>query len=254
MRVGMGAAALGLAAACTPAEGPSSGSTGNGSAGGATGGGTSADGEIPEETAGPFPGNGSNGPDALEESGIVRSDVRSSFGGSTTVAEGIPLTLELTVTDLAGGGGGFADVAVYVWQCDREGRYSLYSDGVENENYLRGVQVADANGGVSFTTIYPACYPGRWPHIHFEVYPDSDAIVDSTNAIATSQVALPEDVSDAVYATAGYEQSVQHLSELTLESDNVFGDDGGGLQLAEVTGTVDGGFHAVLTVGVDTRT
>ena len=36
--------------------------------------------EIPEETAGPYPGDGSNGPNVLTESGIVRSDIRSSFG------------------------------------------------------------------------------------------------------------------------------------------------------------------------------
>ena len=53
----------------------------------------------PEETAGPFPGDGSNGVNILTESGVVRSDIRASFGSSTTVAEGVPLTIELTVTD-----------------------------------------------------------------------------------------------------------------------------------------------------------
>jgi protocatechuate 3,4-dioxygenase beta subunit len=41
---------------------------------------------------------------------------------------------------------------------------------VTTESYLRGVQVTDSNGQVTFTTIYPACYSGRWPHIHFEVF------------------------------------------------------------------------------------
>ena len=58
---------------------------------------------IPEETAGPFPGDGSNGVNVLTESGVVRSDIRSSFGSSTTVAEGVPLTIELTVADTAAG-------------------------------------------------------------------------------------------------------------------------------------------------------
>ena len=57
---------------------------------------------IPEETAGPFPGDGSNGPNVLAQSGVVRSDIRSSFGSSTTVAEGVPLTIELTIQDAAG--------------------------------------------------------------------------------------------------------------------------------------------------------
>ena len=67
----------------------------------ACGAGTTAPGEIPDETAGPYPGDGSNGPDVLEQSGIVRSDIRSSFGGSGGTAEGVPMTLELTVADLA---------------------------------------------------------------------------------------------------------------------------------------------------------
>ena len=35
--------------------------------------------KIPEETAGPFPGDGSNGPNALRTSGVVRSDIPSRF-------------------------------------------------------------------------------------------------------------------------------------------------------------------------------
>ncbi|HEY5980563.1 MAG TPA: intradiol ring-cleavage dioxygenase [Microlunatus sp.] len=210
--------------------------------------------EIPDETAGPYPGDGSNGPDVLEESGIVRSDIRSSFGTSTTTAEGVPLDFELTILDLAKDSAPFAGVAVYAWHCDREGRYSMYSEGVENENYLRGVQVSDDDGTVRFTSIVPACYTGRWPHIHFEVYPDEASISDSTKAIATSQLALPKDVVDVVYATEGYEQSVGNLAQLTLESDNVFGDDGAAHQLAAMTGDVARGYVATLTAPVDTST
>src|SRR6266498_4894136 len=59
--------------------------------------------EVPDETAGPYPGDGSNGPDVLAESGIVRGDIRRSFGSSTTQAEGIPLTIALTVRDAGTG-------------------------------------------------------------------------------------------------------------------------------------------------------
>ena len=210
--------------------------------------------EIPDETAGPYPGDGSNGPDVLEESGIVRRDIRSSFGSSTTTAGGVPLEFELTLLDLARDAAPFAGVAVYAWHCDREGRYSMYSEGVENENYLRGVQVSDADGKVRFTSIVPACYSGRWPHIHFEVYPDEASTTDSTKAIATSQLALPKEMVDAVYATTGYEASVANLAQITLDSDNVFGDDGAVHQLATVTGDVASGYVATLTVPVDTAT
>ena len=45
---------------------------------------------IPEETAGPYPGDGSNGPDVLTQDGVVRADIRSSFGGATGTASGVP--------------------------------------------------------------------------------------------------------------------------------------------------------------------
>jgi protocatechuate 3,4-dioxygenase beta subunit len=139
--------------------------------------------------------------------------------------------------------------AVYLWHCDRLGRYSLYSSGVTNQNYLRGVQEADANGLVSFTTIFPACYSGRWPHIHFEVYPSLAAATNVANKIATSQIALPKSACDLVYATAGYEASVTNLAQVTLASDTVFSD-GSSLELATVTGSVVAGFTATLTVAV----
>lgn len=245
----LGAGALALAA-CSPR------STDSGSSSTATSGSTASgvsDGEIPDETAGPYPGDGSNGPDVLEDSGIVRSDIRSSIDGGAT-AEGVPMTLNLTILDMANDDVPFADVAVYVWHCDAQGLYSMYSEGVEDETYLRGVQVADADGTVSFTSIFPACYTGRWPHIHFEVYPDVDSITDSTNAIATSQIALPEDVCDTVYALDAYSGSSQNLSQVSLDSDNVFGEDGGALQLATVTGDATSGYTVSLTVRVDTTT
>jgi protocatechuate 3,4-dioxygenase beta subunit len=245
--LGAGAATAGLAA-CAAAE-PNGTSNGAGSATASESAGSDATGEIPEETAGPYPGDGSNGPDVLEQSGIVRADIRSSIGDASGTAEGVPMTLELTVADLASGGA-FEGVAVYVWHCTREGGYSMYSRGVENENFLRGVQIADGTGKVSFTSVFPACYDGRWPHIHFEVYPDQASITDASKVIATSQVALPQDVCATVYAEEGYEQSVSNLSRVSLASDNVFGDDGGVSQLATVTGDVTGGYTVALNVGV----
>jgi protocatechuate 3,4-dioxygenase beta subunit len=206
--------------------------------------------EIPEETAGPFPGDGSNGPDVLSDSGVVRKDIRSSFGSSTTVATGIPLTIRFAVLDLAKACEPYAGAAIYAWHCDQAGRYSMYSQGVEGENYLRGVQAAGDDGIVEFTSVFPACYSGRWPHIHFEVYPSLEAATDSANQIATSQIALPKDISDEVYATSGYEQSVSNMNGVSLERDNVFGDDAGVHQLATMSGNVSSGYTAALTIGV----
>ena len=246
--LGLGAASLSLAACGV-------GSTGTPSSSATTTGTTARTiGEIPDETAGPYPGDGSNGPDVLEQSGIIRSDLRSSFGASSGTAQGVPMDLELTIKDLASDGAPFAGVAVYVWHCNAAGEYSMYSAGSTDQNYLRGVQIADATGTVTFTSIFPACYSGRWPHIHFEVYPDQASITDVSSVLATSQVALPQDACDQVYAQAGYESSVANLAEVSLQSDNVFGDDAAAGQLATVSGDVSSGFSVSLTVGVDTAT
>ncbi|MCY1019658.1 intradiol ring-cleavage dioxygenase [Pyxidicoccus sp. MSG2] len=204
---------------------------------------------IPTETAGPYPGDGSNGPNVLTQSGIVRSDIRSSVGPYTGTAGGIPLTVTLTLINSAGSCAALTGYAIYIWQCDREGSYSLYSSGVTNQNYLRGVQATNAQGQVTFTTIFPGCYSGRWPHIHFEIYPSLASATSAANKLATSQLALPKATCDAVYATTGYSTSVTNLSRISLSTDNVFRD-GWTSQLASVTGNTTSGYLATLNVPI----
>jgi protocatechuate 3,4-dioxygenase beta subunit len=204
---------------------------------------------IPEETAGPFPGDGSNGVNVLTESGVVRSDIRSSFGAASGVAEGVPMTMSLTVRDTANGGAPKAGAAVYVWHCDRDGLYSLYSDGATDQNYLRGVQETGDDGVVTFTSIYPACYSGRWPHVHFEVYPSLAEATAAGSKLATSQIALPADVSAEVYASDGYEQSVRNFSQVSLDTDMVFRD-GAELETPSVTGSIPDGYVVALDIGI----
>ena len=203
---------------------------------------------IPEETGGPYPGDGTNGPNVLTESGIVRSDIRTSFGDASGTAAGVPITIDLTVLDSATGGA-LNGAAVYVWHCDQEGRYSMYTQGAADQNYLRGVQEADNSGRVEFTSIFPAAYSGRWPHIHFEVYPSLSEATSAGSPITTSQLALPQDTCEAVYATDGYRASVRNLSQTSLDTDMVFRD-GYSQQLATVTGNVDDGYTVALNVPV----
>ncbi len=47
---------------------------------------------------------------------------------------------------------------------------------------------------------------------------------------------------------------MQNLSQVSLDSDGVFSDDGGASQLATVTGDVSSGLSVSLAVGVDTTT
>jgi protocatechuate 3,4-dioxygenase beta subunit len=253
--LGVGAAGVGSLAlvACSDNSSSSAATSSSDSSSSSAASGDLPDAEIPDETAGPYPADGTNGPDVLEESGIERSDIRSNIGEDNPV-DGVPLEFTLTITDMANDDAPYEGVAVYAWHCNALGEYSMYSEGVEDDTWLRGVQVADENGEVTFTSIVPACYTGRWPHIHFEVYPDIDSITDAENAISTSQLAIPEDVATVVYELDTYEGSSDNMSDVTLESDNVFGDDGGELQVATMSGDVDSGYTASLTARVDTST
>ena len=203
---------------------------------------------VPEEIEGPFAGDGSNGPNVLDQTGVVRNDIRSSFAGLVGTADGVRMVIELALVS-AVTCDPLRNRAVYVWHCDRLGRYSLYSAGVSNQNYLRGVQSTEANGKVRFTSIFPACYAGRWPHIHFEVFQSVGSATNASNKRSTSQIALPKAACDLVYATPGYEQSATNLGQVTLASDSVFRE-GSSLQLATVTGTVAMGLTVMLTAAV----
>jgi protocatechuate 3,4-dioxygenase beta subunit len=213
---------------------------------------------TPTETAGPYPADGSTASNqklnALVLSGIVRSDIRASFGSASGVAPGVPMTITLTLVDTNNDCAPLEGYAVYLWHCTRDGTYSMYSTGVTGENFLRGIQVSDSSGKVTFTTIFPACYSGRWPHVHFEVYPNLTAATDSSavsDYALVTQLAMPAAACAQVYGqVSGYEASVGNFANTTLASDNVFGNDSAALQLATVSGSVANGFTTALQVGV----
>lgn len=253
--VGCGGGSSGSAASASGGTGSSSSSSSSSSSGGAS----AACVTNAAETNGPYPSDGSNTvngmvSNVLAQSGVVRADIRSSFGASTNTAAGVRLDLTLKVLNSNNSCASLAGYAVYLWHCTRDGLYSLYSNGVLNENFLRGVQVTDANGEITFTTVFPGCYAGRYPHIHFEVYPSLSQATLYTNRVLTSQIALPRDVCSTVYSGAtGYSASVTNLSGVTLANDNVFGDNSTS-QMAQMTAAVSGsvaaGYTGSVVVGV----
>lgn len=209
---------------------------------------------IPEETGGPYPGDGTNSntsgvANALIMAGIVRSDIRASINGATGVAQGTPLTIKLKLVNVKSSCATLAGATVYLWHCDRDGRYSMYSSGITAENYLRGVQEADSSGIVTFQTIFPGCYDGRMPHVHFEVYPTLASATSASNRIKTSQFGFPNATLTEAYTATGYGTSVTNLARISYATDNVFSD-GTTLQIVSVTGNVTQGYVATLTVGV----
>jgi len=209
---------------------------------------------IPEETGGPYPGDGTNSNNSgvvnvLTQSGAVRSDIRSSFNGPTGVAAGVPLTIKLQIVNANGSCAVLSGYAVYLWHCDRDGNYSLYSNGVTDQNYLRGVQASDSSGNLTFQTIFPGCYAGRMPHVHFEVYPTLAKSSSAANRIKTSQFTFPMATLNEVYAASGYSTSVRNLAQISYATDGIFSD-GYALQMAAVSGNVTDGYVMTLTVGV----
>jgi protocatechuate 3,4-dioxygenase beta subunit len=205
---------------------------------------------VPSETAGPYPADGSNGPDVLTQDGVVRSDIRSSFGSYHGAASGLPLTMKVTVLDLGNGCTPLAGAALYAWHCDADGRYSMYSPGATNQNWCRGVQVTDGTGTATFTTVFPGAYLGRWPHVHFGVYPNVAAATGGGTKLVTSQMAMPEDACASVYAQSGYEASARNFPQTPLSRDLIFSD-GVSQQLATVTGTPGSGLTSTLTIAVN---
>ena len=209
---------------------------------------------IPEETGGPYPADGTNSSNgkvanALVLSGIVRKDIRWSVAGASGVAMGVPLTIRLKLVNVADNCAAASGATVYLWHCDRDGNYSMYSGAISAENYLRGVQEADADGIVTFTTIFPGCYDGRMPHVHFEVYPTLAKATSAANRVKTSQFTFPMATLNEAYTATGYSASVANLSRISYASDNVFGD-GTSLQMASMSGDIVNGYVADLTVGV----
>jgi protocatechuate 3,4-dioxygenase beta subunit len=246
--------ATGIALSACGGGGGGAGTTEASSTGTGNSGSSTACAVIPEETGGPYPGDGTNSSvngvaNALILAGVIRRDIRSSFAGSTGLAAGVPLTIKLQLVNASANCAALPGAAVYLWHCDRDGNYSMYSSGVTNENYLRGVQEADSTGMVTFTTIFPGCYAGRMPHIHFEVYPTLAKASSASNRIKTSQLGFPAATLTEVYASSGYEASVRNLAGMSYATDNVFSD-GTSLQIASVTGTPSLGYVATLTVGV----
>ena len=173
---------------------------------------------VPELTEGPYYVDG-----ALE-----RSDIRTDSADGAA-SEGVPLVLNWVVSTVDGDGCLPLEGAVVdVWHCDAEGVYSGVSErgfDTTGHDFLRGVQRTDADGRATFQTIYPGWYQGRAVHIHFKIRTDPD---DAAGYELTSQLFFPDDLNDAVFASAPY----QGNPDTPNDSDGIFGQSDGTTLLA----------------------
>jgi protocatechuate 3,4-dioxygenase beta subunit len=211
----------------------------------------------PTETEGPFPGDGSNNAhgtlaNVLKSSGIVRRDMRTNIAKTAIAAEGQAFDLEITLVNVRQACTPLAGHAIYLWHCDALGRYSIYD--LPNASYLRAVGVTDSVGNAAFTTIFPGCYPGRYPHIHFEVYMSLERATSYKNRLLTSQMAMPADACRTIYAASKrYGASAANFTSVSVERDDVFADSTPrqiAAQTPMVTGDASGAYKGVLTIGI----
>lgn len=214
----------------------------------------------PEETQGPFPADGSNRAhgtlaNVLNDSGIVRKDLRPSLGTSATRADGVELRLTAHLVAVGPGCASLSGHAIYLWHCDAAGRYSIYE--LPNMSYLRGVGITDANGKATFVTILPGCYRGRYPHMHFEVYPSIEKATDYNNRLLTSQLAIPAEVCREVYGrNPAYHASIETFAHTSLQGDGIFADNTPkqlAAQTLTMTKSADGCYVATVTIGINSK-
>jgi protocatechuate 3,4-dioxygenase beta subunit len=132
---------------------------------------------TPAKTVGPY----------FVDEKLQRSDVRSNTGDGAVQA-GVPLTLRMFVFDAGRDCAPVQGATVDIWHVNA---ICLYSDvaqnGTSGQNWLRGFQTKDADGLVTFRTIWPGWYTGRAVHIHFKVRVSNGS---ATTLEFTSQMSL----------------------------------------------------------------
>ncbi|WP_395632915.1 T9SS type A sorting domain-containing protein [Flavobacterium sp.] len=189
------------------------------------------------ETAGPFP---TINPANYSISNIV---------GDRT---GIAFTININIANINASCAAYQGVIVDIWHCDKDGYYSQYGGtamqtvNYTSNNFLRGRQVSNASGVVSFTSIFPGWYQSRATHIHVHIYNASGT------SLLVTQIAFPEGTNSAVVlanAATAYGYTKGMTGYTYNASDNVFSD-GVTSEMSTVTGSVSGGFTLAHTIYV----
>lgn len=191
----------------------------------------------PQQTEGPY----------FVDERLLRSDIREDPATGRTTA-GIPLALTLNISQVRADGScaALSGAEVHLWQCDATGEYSDVKDRLfdnTGKKFLRGHQITNAAGAVSFTTIYPGWYPGRAVHIHFKVRTPAGA--ERAHEF-TSQFYFDESFTDRVFAAPPY--STHAGSRTRNEQDNIYRN--GGTQLMLPVREAGKRYEAAFNVGM----
>ena len=192
----------------------------------------------PEQTEGPY----------YVDERQRRSDIRvEPTDGS--VKAGVPLALTFRVFQIGDSCTPLAGATVDVWHCDAQGDYSDVTDRTEGfdtvgQTWLRGYQITDEDGEVTFKTIYPGWYRGRAVHIHFKIRASTSA---GASYEFTSQLYFDDALSDRVFTQEPY---VTGEARGVLNANDMIFSGGGDQLLLALTETGEG-YATTFDIGID---
>jgi protocatechuate 3,4-dioxygenase beta subunit len=242
---------VGLAVGCGGSEGASGSPSDAGPEGSSGGDARTASGDTGSGEAGAcdVTPEGEIGPYFADDSaaGFNRSNVLSNLDG-TGIQPGVALTLNVTVVDANDGCAPYVGAQVDIWHCNASGVYSdIASEGTASEQWLRGYQLTDSGGRVTFRTIIPGWYPGRTTHIHLRVrssYSEASSTTDETN---TTQCFFDQTFVDTLYTTVA-PYSTGGKNPTTNAGDHVYAQEEDGANLLSLSGDDTNGYTASLTI------
>jgi protocatechuate 3,4-dioxygenase beta subunit len=189
---------------------------------------------APEVTEGPF----------WVDEKLNRSDV-------TDGQSGVPLAITLNIVDSDDECSAYAGATVDIWHANPDGNYSdepagMGNDDTQGQTFLRGYQVSDAKGQVTFQTIYPGFYSGRTVHIHVRIRTFDG---NSTTTNFTTQLFFDEATNNTVFASGNYSGGTRNT---TNGSDMVYAEEqqDGNILLVPLTGSVANGYKGSVTVAL----
>ncbi len=196
----------------------------------------------------PTPG-GEIGPYFADDSaaGFLRSSILSSIDGSNVQA-GISLSLTITVLDAKRGCQPYRNAQIDIWHCNAPGVYSdEASQNTASETWLRGYQLTNAEGQVTFGTIVPGWYPGRTTHIHVRARSTYSDTASPNDAANTTQLFFEQTLIDSL-ASSVAPYSGQGKNPTTNANDHVFNGETKGANVLAVSGDAKSGYRAEVTL------
>jgi protocatechuate 3,4-dioxygenase beta subunit len=154
---------------------------------------------------------------------LFRQDIRGRYDAAAE--PGTEMELHLRILDAGNAecaATAVAGVEVYVWHTDAQGYYSGFGDagdqtpdepyaGTPNQNdlnnpsrFCRGAQITNADGVVSFRSIFPGWYNGRDIHVHVVVLRAGSStrgreVYTGGDHMFTTQFYFDSDLSDRVH-------------------------------------------------------